>query len=130
MCSRCFTIKMIPLCAIPTLWMVCISAQLFLRYYAITNRYITSLVMNKASNTTLNCVEVNASHPVPSLSDFGVLFPIHLFVLSVCLDSFVATSHVSLGKVLAFLKVTNFDVLEIPKLHIVECCSLFASHFL
>ncbi len=57
---------------------------------------------------------------MPYLSDFGVHFPFHLFVLSVCLDSFVAMSCVSLGKVLAFLKVTNFDVLEI---HIVECCS-------
>ncbi len=64
---------------------------------------------------------------MPYLSDFGVHFPFHLFVLSVCLDSFVAMSGVSLGKVLAFLKVTNFDVLEIH-----NCRMLFfsASHFL
>jgi hypothetical protein len=52
---------------------------------------------------------VNASHPVPYLSDFGVLFPIHLFVLSVCLDSFVATSNVSLEK-----GACISDALEIP----------------
>ncbi len=116
MCSGCFTIKMIPLCAIPTLWMVCISAQLFLRYYAITNRYITSLVMNKVSNTKLGWGECKSSGAL--FEWFWSAFP-NSFVCLECLFGFICC-HIQCEprkRCLHFWCTWN------SQLHIVECCS-------